>query len=500
MDYGVDAVTSISGTRSTNSSFGDTQPVVTNKISISRPSVARRARFNDFVIADTGNNRVVRTDQSGLTTWELTKFNDGFRVASGAESLLSPTDVQVSEDGTGNPSAQFRVRNPLTGVIYSSAAGPYYAVRYLIADSGNYRLIEVVDAYDIDGNPLVVVNPSDAADTVTMYHQAVWSTRTLSDQNKRLHFRTVQEFSNPVRAVAGERDPLYLIASVDNVNTAVADVGGQAFGANGSESASVGGSLVAFRRYRTDETPVSPARDGDLSVVINSMVYGNSDTGVVTRRQSLNQPTFFRQFTIKVNPGLPTEKRESRYLMCDLTGAYVLRPVGGEAFVEWALTSEDYYRMTGRPLRAASIQKLPQSDYDPGTNKFYPRYLVTNQFTGSDNLKQYFKAVLGGNLANQNLLRDSEVHGEVFEVRSLDYFVSGGYSTASGLYKIGGTTPLVQNRNSAIKWMCPKETLTSAFDTNGVFLSQRIGRKIGSEDASTFTFNLEQPTFSERQN
>ena len=494
VDYGVDAITTISGTRSTNSSFGETQPVVTNKISISRPSVARRARFNDFVIADTGNNRVVRTDQSGLTTWELTKLNDGFRVASGAESLLAPTDVQVSEDGTGNPAAQFRVRNPLTGVIYASAAGAYYAVRYLIADSGNYRLIEVVDAYDIDGNPLVVVNPNDATDTVIMYHQAVWSTRTLSDQNKRLHFRTVQEFSNPTLTVAGERDPLYLIASVDNVNTAVADVGGVAFGANGSESSSVGGSLVAFRRYRTDETPVSPSRDGDLAVVINSIVYGNAETGVVTRRQSLNQPTFFRQFTTRVGNAV-----QSRYLMCDLTGAYVLRPVGSEAFVEWALTSEDYYRMTGRPLRAASLQKLPQSDYDPGTNRFYPRYLVTNQFSGLDNLNQYFTSVLGGNLANRNLLRDSEMRGEVFEIRSKDYFLAGGYRTAaSALYNLGATTPLVMNSKSAIRWMCPKETF--AFSSTGLSATQRIERKIGSEDASTFTFNLEQPAFSERQN
>ncbi|MFX8676865.1 hypothetical protein ABTM32_22765, partial [Acinetobacter baumannii] len=70
------------------------------------------------------------------------------------------------------------------GTTYSSAGGYYYAIHYLIADSGNYRALEVVDAYDANGN-ILTVTPSGGGTAIPMYRQVVFTTRTLAEQNAR---------------------------------------------------------------------------------------------------------------------------------------------------------------------------------------------------------------------------------------------------------------------------------------------------------------------------
>jgi hypothetical protein len=107
---------------------------VLDRTPISRPSVVRRLTASEMLIADTGNNRVVRVDRSGRELWELEALNDPFNIrASGDPATLSgPTDVDywpvTRVDANGN----------VTG----------YEAHYLIADAGNYRIIEVVDFYD----------------------------------------------------------------------------------------------------------------------------------------------------------------------------------------------------------------------------------------------------------------------------------------------------------------------------------------------------------------
>ena len=78
--------------------------------------------------------------------------------------------------------------------------------------------------------------------------------------------------------------------------------------------------------------------------------------------------------------------------------------------------------MTGRPLQAASIQRLGASDYYPATNLFYPHYLITNRYTGSDNVV----AMFGGGLPLLNAV-SSQVRGEVVEIRGDVYYNTSAY-------------------------------------------------------------------------
>jgi hypothetical protein len=132
--------------------------------------------------------------------------------------------------------------------------------------------------------------------------------------------------------------------------------------------------------------------------------------------------------------------------------------------------------MTGRPLRATCIQRLPQSDYLAATDKFYPHYLITNGYSGPDSLTQVFGA---SNIVN------GEIRGEVVEVRGIDFY-NGGYKP---LYINDGTT-LNRNPNSSIVWMAPNESFQGA--------GRPLKRSIGSTTDATSTYLFDQPSFADR--
>jgi hypothetical protein len=243
-----------------------------------------------------------------------------------------------------------------------------------------------------------------------------------------------------------------------------------------------GGSLVILKRY----PPAGQGADGDTAALINSIVYPNAAGTGILQRQTLSNPRWFKEFDVPnpANISAPTV----HYALADANGVYVLHPgtgaLAGEAVIEWSMSNDDYYFMTGRHLNANSIQKVAQSDYDAGTNTFYPHYLITNGYTGHDNIFEIF----GGNVL------DGEIHGEVVEVRSDYYFTKpGGYRNAiARLYTINGLGALAANPASAIVWMVPTETIPVLPATSA------IQRTIGNSANGTSTGMLAQPTFSDR--
>ena len=110
------------------------------KIPFNRPSVARRASIGGIIVADTGNNRIVHVDKGGNVLWQILDFADPglptdpnypnapLLPAGSPLTLNRPTDVSMWEV---KPPDQDR---------------PEY--HYLIADSGNYRVLKVVARYD----------------------------------------------------------------------------------------------------------------------------------------------------------------------------------------------------------------------------------------------------------------------------------------------------------------------------------------------------------------
>jgi outer membrane protein assembly factor BamB len=85
------------------------------------------------LVADTGNNRVVEYNPAGKVVWELSSFQDPFRLLPSGESLKlsEPHDVQRWVDTAPDP---------------QNASGPPLLVFHtLIADTGNGRVLEIVD-------------------------------------------------------------------------------------------------------------------------------------------------------------------------------------------------------------------------------------------------------------------------------------------------------------------------------------------------------------------
>jgi PQQ-like domain len=137
------------------------------------------------LIADTGNNRIVEVNPAGKVVWEAKSFQDPFRLLPSGESLtlLSPRDVQRWVDTEADPNG-----GPALLVIHT-----------LIADTGNTRVIELVDKIryrqgNYTGDSYVQI-PGQldrrAGDPVRWYHVLVWTSQT-NAQGLKLAYQTAQ--------------------------------------------------------------------------------------------------------------------------------------------------------------------------------------------------------------------------------------------------------------------------------------------------------------------
>ncbi|GAB4458034.1 MAG: hypothetical protein OHK0029_18680 [Armatimonadaceae bacterium] len=359
---------------------------------LAKPTTARRIASSDYLISDTGNNRVVRTDRSGEVKWELNRFTDPYGILESGEPLTlnSPTDVQFytapSLDGGGN----------VVG----------YEIHYLIADAGNFRIIEVADYFDRNGQPLPPPGGQQGD------HALVWTTRS-SSQGKRYRYQSVQRFlgRGPAGSAAASLFGYpYVTAIVSNTNV----------GTTGGETVSdfTGGSIVQVKYAPvntaitltdgTAQTPTylwtpgnpEPIGNGTVNYSIEKVRLIAADGSI--REKRLSGPVFFEQLN------LPSQGGTSRtlFLICDAEGAYVVesRPVGGtvENDVLWQFTQRDYNLINGvagsqvlangrlnfpgvtagTPLSQQLLNQLPR--FQPTSMQLLPsgNYLITNGATG----------------------------------------------------------------------------------------------------------------------
>ena len=385
---------------------------------ISHPSLVHKVASTDYLIADTGNNRVVRVDRGGTILWKLDTIADPYKLlASGDPSNLSgPTDAQF---------------------YYLPTAGGGYTVHYLVADPGNFRIIEVADYFDQKG---AAIDAPNAAGTKGQ-HVLVWSTRTLSSQGQRLSYTNIQRYlgtdsSNPP---AYANFP-YIIATVSNSTVGGASVSG---GTN-----STGGALVSinYSPYATtipvtqvsngatapytpwplvasgSEQMTEPIGDGTIIASANDLretngsqnSFGPSGSSVATSAgasftiRRLQHPTYFTELNL---PNVSASTFRTVYLICDAGTAYAVEATtdtNGNAVrnVLWKFTQDDYNQMnldrlynagksgtftiptgldaTQLPRFAPSSIKLLQNGDFLITNSYYGRCPLCNtgQFAG----------------------------------------------------------------------------------------------------------------------
>jgi hypothetical protein len=530
------AVWSMSATTSStvvgNTLSSNSGGVASQNVSLARPTTARHFDANIYAVADTQNNRIVLVDRGGQVITEIHGLNNAMNFLKPGEpiTLNQPSDVQIYVDQqTGGT---ISIPNRDTGTTYSYT-GNYYAVHYIVADSGNFRALEIVSVYNPStGTPITMAGTggADAGNTVTMLQQVIFTTRSLGEQNLNYRYRTIQQFRDPTTIPPGgspSSAAVVMIAAVENVKQAATGSSG-AVNTAGLSGEAPGGSLMIINRFGAAG---GFSTDGDVASIVNSISIPEANLSRVVRRQAISGPTFFREFDY-VDPNVSLTTPIPRYLLCDANGCYVLAPrhvnadaantIGpgpvNELVVDWMITDNDYYYLTGRHLRATSIQRLTQAElYQPATGNvaFAPHYLITNSYTGHDNIAEVF-----GSVANPltNVI-DGDIHGEVFEVRSRDYYDApngqpsvGPDGVYNGYLYNGATNPdayqmyinignllypnlptLTGNpTGSSIVRMIPPETIQY------INVAVPIKRNIGDPSNGTSSGLLQQPLFSER--
>lgn len=133
---------------SSDASFASGQSTDTGGASTIKPMVrpTRAYPFGDrgLVVVDSGGNRIIRLDYAGRETRSLEgfKLDPNFMPADMGQNdpltLRDPKDVLVytTVESGGNP--------------FTAAVGTEYWIHYFIADSGNKRLLEIIDRYSYD--------------------------------------------------------------------------------------------------------------------------------------------------------------------------------------------------------------------------------------------------------------------------------------------------------------------------------------------------------------
>lgn len=155
---------------------------------------------SSYLVADPGNNRIIEFNPAGKAVWECDQIFDPMDYIPAGEplKLSQPMDVQ---------------RWVETEVVGGTTI---YVIHTLIADTGNNRIVEVVDKVQYTNgnygpNSFVVVPGQVGSDgqPFRWYHVVVWSSQT-NAQGLRLRYRTAQRVYWP--DASGNRIPLTSVA------------------------------------------------------------------------------------------------------------------------------------------------------------------------------------------------------------------------------------------------------------------------------------------------
>jgi len=428
---------------------------VSTKVDFAHPSALAQFAPNDYLVADTGNNRCVRFDRGGSVLWELTRFYDpGSLMAPGQPFTLSqPTSVEVRHEQGPN------YTDPVTGKPQTMQL-----VHYLVADSGNDRIVEVTDTVDAAGNVLsfdlsgTVVLPGTSG-SVTHDHLLTWVTHTGDKYGRRYHYAGASYLDIPIGTV-GTPDTIEVFALVTNTRVAQPGAGGQFAPASADAP---GGSIVAFLLPTPQKAFSDPTLTNDLKYVATTFMApvttGAGATTILTF--PVRNPRYLHVYAPPqpaTTPGLYAYS----FLYADDNGAFdlVYRPPGANGqptppiSYGLAFTQSDYRNMSllsgipadvagnvpyrGGAAASGSSPKIPPIPFiptcvqrlnDDNTNttavSHIERYLITQSYSQ-------------GELARQpGVAAPTRLGGEIFEV-DVSTTVSGSVTTAVTQNPVGG--------------------------------------------------------------
>jgi len=364
---------------------GGTAPVVSvTPTSIARPARVYRTGANEMVVVDTGNNRIVWIDKSGNVVSELRRFENPPRLNLSDPSkppaplapgdpheLRAPHDVNIYTEYVPRTGPSGNRLNP-----FEDAQDLEFWVHYLIADTGNGRLVDVIDRYVAD--PVTgAVGPLIAA------RQLLWTSAEGAERRK-------YRYTGIQRVLSGYRDgaPVFTI---------VATVANYRVRPDGTGEEGVGGTVMV----RTIGAGL------DITEAFSEVLLPNEPLGS-NQRVPIGSPNSLQVYPVRYDSA--TGNVFYNIVLATDKGVFDLERVAPNQWrIKWRLTDEVYRSLThlrdrilgpppvdvyisrAIPLWAMSAVRLPNG-----------RYLIANAYRG--------------------VLPDSSLFsGEVFEIDPRNY-------------------------------------------------------------------------------
>ncbi len=358
-------------------------------LELNRPTAVTELTANDYLVADTGNNRCVRFDRSGKTVWELSRVNDAYTGEASAAAFGKTKPLLAP----GEPDT---LNQPTSVQIYSQTlpvgTGTYTFVRYLISDTGNFRVLEVVDTFD-----------SSTGAPVGTPHNLVWVSHTHDTQQRQYRYQSAAYFTTTSNTPSLHM-VYYVVALVTNKRIPSLASGGTLSPANADAP---GASIVLLNLLHNQGDPTDGMIDQAQSK-FSAYLTGSTNTGysfdidTTARGTGTNPSTLFFRNPRYLKAYVPQTSTATvplqSFLVADDNGVFDLQPSGQGLLAQWGFTQKDYQALTvpltlaqvvaGTSFSRAGIPFVPTSIQRVATDQVGSynegRYLVTNGFSGGE--------------------------------------------------------------------------------------------------------------------
>ena len=480
------AVWSVDGTTRTDLTAN---PPVSTRVPFSHPTSLSSFGPNDYLAADPGTNRCVRFDPGGNVQWELTRFTDPYGLMALGQplTLSQPSSVvtrAVPDPDTNNPGGSYTY--------------------YLVADSGNSRIVEVCDRLNSAGG----IFTSTVSGEVTLNHALTWVSHT-GDQGGRDYRYGSATYYNytaagpnnttvPALSIAATVTNTRLAPLVANSNTTI---GGTLLGPVSGDAP--GGSLVVFN-YPT----MAPAQRpfNLLSQFPSDLAF--TVAGFYTAQGSGSSPTY-TPFTIR-NP---------RFLQFytpapSASGAAAAAAANNIPAFNFLYADDngafDLTYDTGRGAFVAGpdrLQYLPSQyrtmSYPAASNNYVPAFGVTDTVSSGANTNNLRAALPFIPTCIQALSTDSQGSGSS-AVTTRRYLITQNYSQGelgnSNAVTTGTGTGAVTTTTGKLGGEVFEVDVTASSSGSGTSAVSTPGGFAGDETLShpALTGPLTQPTYAVR--
>ncbi len=289
---------------------------------LNKPLVAQKLGSSDYLVVDSGNDRVIRMDKGGQVTWSLSQFID-------PQGLLR----------SGEP---LRLKNPSDAVVWGEFEKRdgkwYYLYHCLVADSGNFRIVDIVNRFNAN-DKMQILSPYGVDSNGRPIHELNWVSQTTS-RDKRYSYNSIEL----VRGNPGG-DPSRLMnwiwASTSNYGLGTATDPTQKESTGGGQ---LGGAIISME-YRESASANSAEWnyldgrvDGQLTTLLD-----NKGAGPAI---ALSRPSYFTVL----------DSGTQRLLICDSSAVYVTE--GRD--IQWKFTSEDYRNMPREVINEFTQTPVPR--------------------------------------------------------------------------------------------------------------------------------------------